>query len=48
MRDRLDAVGGTLTVESAPGRGTTVTAEVPRIPDRDAGRTLPPVTTPAA
>jgi signal transduction histidine kinase len=48
MRDRLDAVGGTLTVESGPGRGTTVTAEVPRIPDRDAGRTLPPVTTPAA
>ena len=48
MRDRLDAVGGTLTVESVPGRGTTVTAEVPRIPDRDAGRTLPPVPTPAA
>ena len=30
MRDRIDAVGGTLTVTSAPGAGTTVTAEVPR------------------
>src|SRR3954471_1851304 len=33
MRDRLDAVGGTLTVQSRPGRGTTVTALVPRTPD---------------
>ena len=29
MRDRLDAVGGSLTVASRPGGGTTVTAEVP-------------------
>jgi signal transduction histidine kinase len=29
MRDRLDAVGGTVTVGSPPGRGTTVTAVVP-------------------
>jgi signal transduction histidine kinase len=29
MRDRLDAVGGTVTVGSLPGRGTTVTALVP-------------------
>jgi signal transduction histidine kinase len=43
MRDRLDAVGGTLVVESWPGRGTTVTAEVPRTPDRGAGVSLPPV-----
>ena len=28
MRDRIDAVGGTLTVASAPGSGTTVTALV--------------------
>jgi signal transduction histidine kinase len=48
MRDRLDAVGGTLTVQSWPGRGTTVTAEVPRIADPDAGSRLPPVASPAA
>ena len=29
MRDRLDAVGGTVTLESAPGAGTTVTATAP-------------------
>jgi signal transduction histidine kinase len=29
MRDRLDAVGGTVSVASRPGAGTTVTAEVP-------------------
>ena len=28
MRDRLDAVGGVLTVTSLPGTGTTVTALV--------------------
>jgi signal transduction histidine kinase len=43
MRDRLDAVGGTLTVQSRPGRGTTVTALVPRTPDPVASGTLPPV-----
>ncbi len=31
MRDRLDAIGGTLAVESLPGLGTTVTAMVPRL-----------------
>jgi signal transduction histidine kinase len=30
MRDRLDAVGGTVVVGSLSGRGTTVTAVVPR------------------
>jgi signal transduction histidine kinase len=30
MRDRLDAVGGTVTIVSRPGDGTTVTAVVPR------------------
>ncbi len=29
MEDRLEALGGRLRVESAPGRGTTVTATVP-------------------
>ena len=29
MRDRMAAFGGTLTIESAPGRGTTVTGTVP-------------------
>ena len=33
MRDRLDAVGGTVNVESQSGRGTTVTAVVPRTED---------------
>lgn len=30
MQERVEGVGGTLTVESTPGRGTTVTVEVPR------------------
>jgi len=29
MRDRSSGVGGTLTVESAPGKGTTIDMEVP-------------------
>ena len=29
MSDRLDAAGGTLTIDSAPGRGTTVKGSVP-------------------
>jgi signal transduction histidine kinase len=29
MRDRAGGVGGTLTVESAPGQGTTIEMEVP-------------------
>ncbi len=32
MADRLDAVGGDLTVESAPGRGTTVAGSIPTAP----------------
>ncbi len=31
MTDRLDAAGGTLTIDSAPGRGTTVNGSVPAI-----------------
>ena len=29
MRERLALVGGTLEIESSPGRGTTVAAQVP-------------------
>lgn len=29
MRDRLEALGGVLTVESSPGAGTTVAGTVP-------------------
>jgi signal transduction histidine kinase len=32
MRERVEMVGGTLVIESAPGRGTTVRAEIPSIP----------------
>jgi signal transduction histidine kinase len=30
LRDRLDALGGRLVVDSAPGRGTTLLAVLPR------------------
>ena len=29
MRERLEMVGGRFEIESAPGRGTSVTAEIP-------------------
>ncbi|MEW2354129.1 histidine kinase [Spirillospora sp. NPDC029432] len=41
MRDRAEALGGTLTVESAPGDGTAIAATLP-LPTR----TEPPQTTP--
>ena len=37
MADRLAALGGRLEVRSAPGQGTTITAQLPRA----AGDTLP-------
>ena len=45
MRDRLDAVGGTVTVGSVSGMGTTVTAVVPRTEDLMPGR--PPIPVPS-
>ena len=29
MRERVEMVGGTFTVESAPGKGTTIQAQIP-------------------
>jgi signal transduction histidine kinase len=29
MRERVEMLGGMLTIESSPGRGTTIKAEVP-------------------
>ncbi|HEX8509002.1 MAG TPA: sensor histidine kinase, partial [Propionibacteriaceae bacterium] len=46
MRDRLDAVGGTVTVESGPGIGTTITAVVPMPEDSVSWRTLIPKPSP--
>ncbi|MDA0172543.1 sensor histidine kinase [Solirubrobacter taibaiensis] len=38
MRDRLEAVGGSLTIDSAPGRGTRVIGRVPLAQDADGAR----------
>ena len=42
MRERLEMVGGNFGVESAPGKGTTITAQIPLIdrPLRGGGRRL--------
>jgi two-component system sensor histidine kinase DegS len=34
MKERIEMVGGSLTIESAPGKGTTVRAEVPFIQEK--------------
>jgi signal transduction histidine kinase len=31
MRERMELVGGTLTIDSAPGRGTRIIARMPRL-----------------
>ena len=31
MRERMNLIGGTLSIESAPGRGTTIVADVPAV-----------------
>jgi signal transduction histidine kinase len=41
MRERLSAIGGTLSIESAPGRGTKLSIRIPVLsenPDGDSGR----------
>jgi signal transduction histidine kinase len=41
MRERLDLLGGTLTIDSEPGRGTRVVATVPSVtPVRHTTETL--------
>jgi signal transduction histidine kinase len=37
MRERLEIVGGNFTVTSAPGKGTTVLAQVPLIDSASLG-----------
>ncbi len=41
MRERVASVGGTLVLESGPGKGTLVRAEVPRKPTFDPTDTVP-------
>ena len=33
MRDRVESLGGTLQIESAPGRGTRMEARIPAPPE---------------
>jgi signal transduction histidine kinase len=35
MRERVALLGGTLTIESSPGTGTTITAQIPLNPAGD-------------
>jgi signal transduction histidine kinase len=32
LRDRVEALGGTMTVASPPGQGTSIVAEIPLSP----------------
>ena len=41
MADRLAALGGQLEVRSAPGQGTTITAQLPSAPANLPGALLP-------
>jgi signal transduction histidine kinase len=42
VRDRLDAIGGSLEIQSSPGAGTTIAGSVPLVVD------VPPHRAPAA
>jgi signal transduction histidine kinase len=44
MRDRLGAIGGELSVDSAPGQGTRVRGSIPATPPPQAGVSPPPWT----
>ena len=35
MRERIEMIGGTLSIISAPGKGTTVRAEIPFNPEKN-------------
>jgi PAS domain S-box-containing protein len=41
MRERLEMVGGRLNIESAPGQGTTIEAQIPLRKTRGGGRQTP-------
>jgi signal transduction histidine kinase len=43
MRTRASSLGGTCTVRSAPGQGTTVRVELPPTPAEQAAHSLQPV-----
>jgi signal transduction histidine kinase len=38
MRERLEMVGGSFTIESAPGKGTTIIAQIPMREERSNGK----------
>jgi signal transduction histidine kinase len=41
MRERVDLVGGSFSIESAPGEGTTVRAEIPSVRREETERRMP-------
>jgi signal transduction histidine kinase len=41
MRERVERLGGTLSIESAPGEGTTLAVELPLAADGDPARQAP-------
>jgi signal transduction histidine kinase len=42
MRERVERLGGTLSIESVPGEGTTLAVELPLAADDDPARQVPP------